>query len=155
MASMTTYLRWPPSQARRGPSQNFAETSAPFCNDRWVLDTVRHGYELEFTSTTPPPPPPTPIVFNFTNNPSPSRPGQTPGPGREMCNLRASEGRQPGIHINVFSNTKETSQKHHGQWRPVRMDSLRTVLDSLILLFWAALLELADAYLHVPIRETH
>ena len=150
-----------------GRLRNFAKTWALFCSDGWVLKTVSQGYALEFTSNPPSHPAlrPTPI---------PPDPGKRWALENEINSLlrkqaikfTQNEAATPGFMSTFFL----TPKKHPGEWRPIlnlrplnkfirpkrfRMETLRTVLDSISLPVWGASLDLEDAYLHVPIMHSH
>ena len=130
--------------------------------DPWVLRTIREGYRLEFTS-----PPPTGGVF---------RPTQTPPEAQKAALLRAElqsllakkaivpqHGRVNGLIMSSFF----LAPKKGNKWRPIinlrplnqlikpkkfRMETLKSILPQLRQGQWATSVDLADAYLHVPVH---
>ena len=132
-------------------------------SDKWVLQTVSTGYQLEFTS-----PPPTS-----------SRPLLTPLPLDkdkrralllEVDQLLAKNAiervspREIAFYSTFFLTTKKS-----GEWRPIlnlkrlnksikpppfKTETLAAVLPELQQNWWGATLDLKDAYLHIPIKHS-
>jgi hypothetical protein len=150
-----------------GRLQRFAGSWDLITSDRWVLDTITRGYALEFTST-----PPSDMLRRPT--PMPADPLKRLALEKEIKALlqkravRATplEASQVGFMSTFFLVPK----KDAGSWRPIlnlkplntfirprrfRMDTLKVVLNSIQTPAWAAVIDLKDAYLHIPIRQDH
>ena len=149
-----------------GRLRHFGGTWALYCTDRWVLQTVVHGYSLEFTDTPP--------SVQVRSTPVPRDQGKRAALEKEIISLLAKKAIQRVSGLDQMSGFMATffltPKKKQGEWRPIlnlkplnkfirpprfRMESLRTVLNSLLVPAWAASIDLKDAYLHVPICKEH
>ena len=159
-ATASDYVHRGPPLPVGGRISAFAEEWGRITSDRWVLDTVSEGYRLEFTS----PPPQTPA---FRETKIPSDPDQRQALLAEVQQLqeKAAIQRVPPQDIR-YSSTFFLTTKKNNQWRPIlnlkplnkyirprrfKMESLQAILPELSQGWWAASIDLKDAYLHVPI----
>ncbi len=150
-----------------GRLQDYAGSWALITPDRWVLDTISHGYALEFSSA-----PPSGMLVRPT--PVPSDPSKRRYLEEEINSLLAKRA----VRVVPSGETRTgfmstfflVPKKEAGVWRPIlnlkplnryvrprrfRMDTLRIILQSINTPAWAASLDLKDAYLHVPVRPEH
>ena len=132
-----------------------------------MLDTVREGYQIEFTSTPP-------TSSRRKETPTPTDPEQRQILEFEIDTLLQKGAitrvtRVPGLRL-VFSSFF-LAPKKNGKWRPIlnlkpinkrfirpkpfRMETLRAITPLLRQGMWATSVDLADAYLHIPICQQH
>ena len=166
-SDLTNSERPPTDGPVGGRLRNFLGSWGQVTSDRWVLETIGRGYALEFTRT-----PPSDML---------SRP--TPVPS-DLAKRRSLEGEinalllkgavrivpRSGTQTGFMSTFFLTPKKEAGVWRPIlnlkplnkfirpkrfRMETLRTILSSIVPPAWAASIDLKDAYLHVPVRPEH
>ena len=166
-SDLTNSARPPTDGPVGGRLRNFLGSWGQVTSDRWVLETIGRGYALEFTRT-----PPSDML---------SRP--TPVPS-DLAKRRSLEGEinalllkgavrivpRSGTQTGFMSTFFLTPKKEAGVWRPIlnlkplnkfirpkrfRMETLRTILSSIVPPAWAASIDLKDAYLHVPVRPEH
>ena len=133
----------------------------------WVLQTVRSGYRLEFTSN-----PPNHRVERET--PIPTDPDQREALEGEIAGLLEKKAikvtTEEDRHI-LYQSSFFLTKKKEGLWRPIlnlkplnkgfirpqtfRMETLAKIIPLLEKGFWATTIDLKDAYLHVPIHPEH
>ena len=139
----------------------FKEAWGRVTSDKWVLDTISAGYQLEFTC-----PPPSTRVFRRTSLPKdPVKKQALLSEVRILLQKGAIERVSPK-EISFMSTFFLTTKKS-GEWRPIlnlkplnafikpknfRMETLAAVLRELHAGWWGATLDLKDAYLHVPVK---
>ena len=133
--------------------------------DSWVLDTIRSGYRLEFTS-----PPPTGGRVHTT--PLPTDPVKAAALRRELEDLKQKRAviPLPKTSNKPFMSTFFLAPKKGNKWRPIinlrplnrlirplkfKMETLRSILPHLSRNMWATSVDLSDAYLHIPIHPEH
>ncbi len=131
--------------------------------DKWVLQTVTSGYQLEFTS--PPPTSPRPL---FTQLPLDKVKRQALLQEVEQLLVKKAVERVHPKDIAFFSTFFLTTKKS-GEWRPIlnlkrlnkaikpppfKTESLAAVLPELHHNWWGATLDLKDAYLHIAIKPS-
>lgn len=145
----------------------FAKTWALLCNDGWVQKTVASGYKIEFTSTPP-------SAYLPRTTPIPTDRTKRHALESEISALLQKQAirrvQTEDANRGFFSTFFLAPKKNTGEWRPIlnlrplnkyvrpkrfRMESLRTVLDALPIPTWAVLIDLKDAYLHVPMWAEH
>ena len=158
------YLPPSPPLPVGGRLSAFAEEWERVTSDQWVLDTVRHGYRLEFSS-----PPPRITVKRVTSMPAELE--QQRALQEEIDQLLKKSAIQlvPASSI-LHSSSFFLTTKKSGQWRPIlnlkplnkfmkprrfKMESLQAILPELTTEWWAASIDLKDAYLHIPIHHSH
>lgn len=141
----------------------FLENWGKITDDQWVLSVIRDGYKLEFLDI------PMNTRVKYTS---------VPAKNQEILDMEVKELLQkhaveyvPLNDIqNGFYSTFFLVPKKTGDLRPVinlkplnkylrkqhfKMDSLSTVLNLVKQGDWAISLDLKDAYLHIPIYQTH
>lgn len=134
--------------------------------DDWVLKTIAEGYRLEFTDT-----PESSVQIRATPLPA-------SGEKREvllsevasLLRKRAVYRLEEEVHQPGFSAIFFLAPKKTGDWRPIinlkplnrfikpkrfRMETLSFILKSDIKGSWATSIDLKDAYLHVPVHQSH
>ena len=157
------YLHRGPPPLVGGRLSQFAEEWSRVTSDQWVLDTVKFGYRLEFTGH-----PPQSSTRRQTT--VPDDPEQKLALLGEIQQLEAKAAiRRVQDHEIHFSSTFFLVPKKGGTWRPIlnlkplnrfirpphfRMESLQAILPELETGWWAASLDLRDAYLHVPMHHS-
>ena len=139
----------------------FKEAWGRVTSDKWVLDTISAGYQLEFTR-----PPPSTRVFRRTSLPKdPVKKQALLSEVRILLQKGAIERVSP--EEISFMSTFFLTTKKSGEWRPILnlkplnafikpknfcMETLAAVLRELHAGWWGATLDLKDAYLHVPVK---
>lgn len=131
----------------------------------WVLDVVKRGYEIEFSSTPP-------QYGLFATTPVPEIPEKRAALEDEINSLlkkgaitRVTTANADGP---LFRSSFFLTPKKNGTWRPIlnlrplnrrfirperfRMETLTSILHLLRPGMWASSVDLKDAYLHIPIR---
>lgn len=130
---------------------------------RWVLETIRSGYRIEFTAQ-----PPMSASRRITQ--IPADPEQRQALEGEIAALLQKRAIQPvpaGPGGPRFYSTFFLTPKKNGKWRPIlnlkplnkgfirpkpfRMETLRTIVPLLHQGMWATSVDLSDAYLHIPV----
>ncbi len=143
---------------------HFARTWGLVTSDQWVLQTIQSGYKLEFTS-----PPPSYHTFRHTKIPSePERRQALFSEVKDLSDKAAITIVPP--RQAAFTSTFFLTTKRSGEWRPIlnlkplnrfirprpfKMESLAAVLPELSKGWYAASIDLKDAYLHIPIHPSH
>ena len=147
-----------------GRLQQFTRAWESITSDGWVLATVSLGYSLEFTSTPPSNPVlrPTPVPTEYPKRES------LESEIEALLQKRAIRPVPTKSWGRGFTSTFFlTPKKEPGAWRPIinlrplnrfirpkkfRMETIKSVIQSLSLPAWASSIDLKDAYLHVPIH---
>ena len=130
----------------------------------WVLEVVRHGYKIEFTT-----PPPEEDVMRVTQVPTdPEKRKALEHEISELVRKRAVFIVDSGSLSPLYRSTFFLTPKRPGVWRPIinlkglnkayivpqkfRMESLAAIIPQLKKGMWGASLDLRDAYLHIPMH---
>ena len=131
-------------------------------SDNWILEVVREGYALEFVG----PPPPGPVRIT----PAGAKGSPVRLEVQALLKKKAIEPVDPHRRGGRFYSTFFLRPKKSGGLRPIlnlrplnkhlraqyfKMDHLGSIVGSIKRGFYAVSLDLTDAYLHIPIRESH
>ena len=132
----------------------------------WVLEIIRHGYTLEFQNSTP--------MFQGIKRTILSNAKQKEILRREFLTLLEKEAivevpkrsQNQGFYSTLFMVPKKNSEK----LRPVinlkpfnqflvkktfKMDHLKVIIKVMQQGDWTVSIDLTDAYMHIPIRQSH
>ena len=130
--------------------------------DTWVLQTIQHGYRIEFTHSPP-------LLGVKKTTPTPSEPELADLLRVELSKLQAkgAVAELDALPRGFFMSTYFLAPKKGGKWRPIlnlrplnrsvrpthfRMETLHTILPLLQVGWWATSVDLTDAYLHIPVH---
>ena len=132
--------------------------------DSWVLNIVRAGYRIEFSST----PPARGLLRVTPIPPDLSQRQALEGEIHGLLEKRAIYVADPSQSHNLIRSTFFLTPKKPNLWRPIlnlkpinkmyittkkfRMETLSSIIPSLSQGMWATTIDLKDAYLHIPIH---
>ena len=133
----------------------------------WVLEVIRRGYKIEFTSTPP-------VQGNFKETPIPKDPDQRRALELELSELMLKNAINvvpDGQRVALVHSTFFLTRKKGNLWRPIlnlksinkrfirpkgfRMETLASIIPLLEKGMWATTIDLKDAYLHIAIHPEH
>ena len=139
----------------------FKEAWGRVTSDKWVLETISSGYQLEFTH-----PPPSTRVFRRTSLPKdPIKKETLLSEVQALLQKGAIERVSP--RRDLIMSTFFLTVKKSGEWHPILnlkplnalikpknfcMETLAAVIRELHTGWWGATLDLKDAYLHIPVK---
>lgn len=148
-----------------GRLRSFAGEWRGITSDRWILSTLFEGYRLEFTT-----PPVRGSSIRFRATPLPRDPARVGALDAEIATLLRKKAIAPlgAQESPQFMATFFLTPKRGGSWRPIlnlrplnkfirpprfRMETLAVILANLQPGMWATSVDLADAYLHIPVHR--
>jgi hypothetical protein len=141
----------------------FAKEWKGITKDKFILNIIKNGYAIEFSSTPP--------VSNF--QPTLTLPHPEINQETMLTEIRKlvekgaveevpTQQRGKGFYSNLFLVTKKSGGfrpvlnlkklNQHVTDRPFRMETFRSVLRTVRPHEWVASLDLSDAYFHVPVN---
>ncbi|PIK47829.1 reverse transcriptase [Apostichopus japonicus] len=149
-----------------GRLTNFTQQWEFIGGDKWVLDTVEHGYRIEFSSSPP-------FGGGGRQTPTPTDPVKRLILEGEILALLAKQAivEVPGGTGPLLPSSFFLTKKRDDTWRPIlnlkplntkfirpkhfRMETLNIILPLLRKGMWAATVDLRDAYLHILVHKDH
>lgn len=130
----------------------------------WVLEVVTWGYKIEFTATPP-------SRDYLKETPVPTDPEQREALETEIAELLRKQAIRQVEGLSLYRSSFFLTHKKGNLWRPIlnlkplnkrfirpkrfRMETLASILPLLQEGMWAATIDLKDAYLHIPIHQSH
>ena len=137
--------------------------TALFPRSAWLLQTIQEGVSLSFTSPPPLTRHPTPIQLPANSLKRQTLLDEVVKLLQKKALVEVSMPHSIGFYSHLF-----LVPKPGGRWRPVidlsalnaylqpprfRMETARSVRNSITLGDWAVSIDLTDAYLHIPIHQ--